>query len=168
MKISFGKVFYGVTVALILFITSFGQTKTEPICGDIQGLEFRYTIVADASRIQRYVNSVGDYRHIVILIEDDAFDEQNLRKLFYHLSRRYEDRTGLYADVYTTLDAVPTPEEYDQMNLYGPKKDYRLYKNAQLSRNRSGYAITIEIPGTVKRKRVWLGFDLVSLCKGDK
>ena len=124
-------------------------------------ITFRYTVVADTSDVQKYVNEGlkegKDYRSIVILMEDTAFSLENLKTLFALLSRRYSDRTGLYARVFTSLDAIPTPEEYDKMSLYGPLENYRKYKNAYFSRDARGNFITYEIPGVIGPKEVFLG-----------
>lgn len=119
---------------------------------------FRYTIVAVTSKIQRDVDQDRDYRHLVILMEDAAFTVENLKILFNLLSQRYSDRTGLYSRVFTSLEAIPTPEEYDMMNLYGPVENYRQYKNAYFSRDKRGKIIRYEIPGKIKLQQIFLGY----------
>lgn len=119
--------------------------------------EFRYVIIAETSAIQRFVNKGPESRDIVVLMQEDAFNEENLKKLFFMLSERYKDRPRLYARVFTTLAAIPTPEEYDRMNLYGPLENFRQFKNAYFSRDDRGNIIRYEIPGRVDLKQIFLG-----------
>lgn len=118
--------------------------------------KFRYVIIADTSEIQQFVNDNRDSRDIVVLMEDAKFNEENLKTLFFLLSKRYSDRTVLFARVYTSLEAIPTPEEYDMMDLYGPVENYRKYKNAYFSRGLRGNIIHYEIPGKVKLQQLYL------------
>jgi len=133
------------------------SVPTENVHKKYDNKAFRYTIVAETSGVQRYVNEGRDYRYIVVLLEDAAFTEANLKTLFFLLSKRYDDRTGLYARIFTSLEAIPTPEEYDRMDLYGPVANYRQYKNAYFSRDSRGNVIRYEIPGKIKLKDIFLG-----------
>jgi hypothetical protein len=76
--------------------------------------EFRYVIIAETSNIQRFVNESKHYRNLIVLIEESGFNESNLKTLFKLLSKRFDDRPGLYVNVITSLEAIPTPEEFDK------------------------------------------------------
>ena len=85
-----------------------------------------------------------------VLMEDKAFNESNLKLLFSMLSKRFTDRPSLFVDVYTSLDAIRTPEEYDETGLFGPVDDYYKYKYASFSRNGNGESFEYGIPNLVK------------------
>jgi hypothetical protein len=73
--------------------------------------------VADTTELQKYINRGSGYRDLVVVLEEKAFNEKNLRELFTLLSKRFDDRPGLFISVTTSLAAVRTPEEYEQMDL---------------------------------------------------
>jgi hypothetical protein len=118
---------------------------------------FRYTIVAETSRVQRFVNSQNDRRDIFVLLDDKAFNETNLRLLLKLLSDRYEEFPWFAASVFTSLEAVPTPEEFDRMGLYGPRPNYRDFKYAFLKRDPRGMTITYQIPGEIPSRHIFVG-----------
>jgi hypothetical protein len=107
---------------------------------------FRYIVVAGVSTIERKVNNNPHYYALDVLMEDQAFNEANLRVLFRLLSKRFNDRAALFVDVYTSLEAIRTPEEYDEVDLVGPVGDYYKYKYAFFSRNRNGERFQWGIP----------------------
>ncbi len=89
-----------------------------------------------------------------VLMDDEAFSEKNLITLFKLLNDRFADRPTLFVNVYTSLDAVRTPEEYDRTDLAGPSEDYFKYKWASFSRNGNGERFRYGIPNSVKSKEV--------------
>lgn len=160
------KLFFVALITVVAFtVNHYGQEKPATSGGQKECQKderplippFRYTIVAETSKIQRFVNEGRDSREIVVLMEDAAFVEENLKILFNLLSRRYSDRSGLYVQVHTSLDAIPTPEEFDMMNLYGPLENYRQFKNAFFSHDNRGKSVQYEIPGKIKPQYIYLG-----------
>lgn len=91
---------------------------------------FRYVIVAGVSDLEKYVNRFDDSLSLEVLMEDRSFNERNLRQLFELISKRFPNQKLLSIDVYTTLDAIKTPEENDRSNLKGPIEDYKRFKYA--------------------------------------
>ena len=119
---------------------------------------FRYVIVAGVSRIEKYVNENKESLDLEVLMEDKAFNEDNLRCLFQFLSKRFTERPGLAVYVYTTLDVIDTPEENDHRDLKGPVSKYTRYKHAFYFRNgeKCDERFDYSIPGLLKNKRVYL------------
>ncbi|MGD9560964.1 MAG: hypothetical protein AB7F88_01945 [Pyrinomonadaceae bacterium] len=111
---------------------------------------FRYIIVSGVSRIEKYANRGPEYYVMDVLMEDSAFNEANLKILFGLLSKRFQDRPGLFVHVFTAMDAIRTPEEYDGTSLWGPVEDYHKYKFAFFTRNGYGESFRYGIPGLVK------------------
>jgi hypothetical protein len=74
--------------------------------------DFRYIVLSTE------VRSFGDVkvRGVVVLLDEAAFSEDNLRRLFELLSKRYPDPEWMDAHVLTSLEQVQTPEEHD---VYG-------------------------------------------------
>ncbi len=118
--------------------------------------EFRYVIIADATEIQRSVNDNKYYRNLIVLIDESGFNESNLKTLFNLLSKRFNDRPGLYVNVITSLEAIPTPEEFDKMDLFGLRPNYREFKNAFFSRAPRGNVIRYEVPGKLPVRELFL------------
>jgi hypothetical protein len=87
-------------------------------------------IVAGVTDLDKYVNRFDDDLYIEVLIEDAAFNEDNLRNLFKMLSERFADQSVLSVWVYTSMDAIKTPEETDHSRLKGPIDNYKKYKFA--------------------------------------
>lgn len=114
---------------------------------------FRYVIVMGTSEIERYINQSGN-TDIEVLMEDKAFNEKNLIILFNLLSSRFTEKPGLSVNVFTSLDAILTPEENDGLGLKGPVADYEKFKYAFFNRNGYGEYFRYGIPGKVKDKRV--------------
>lgn len=115
---------------------------------------FRYVIVSGVTRTELYANRGPDYYVMDVLLEDRAFSEGNLITLFKLLSKRFSDRPALLVHVYTSLHAIRTPEEYDRIDLAGPKDDYYKYKYAFFSRNGNGERFQYGIPSVVAAKEV--------------
>lgn len=97
---------------------------------------FRYIIVSGETILERYVNRNADaFLMIEVLIEDKDFNENNLKMLSELLSKRFSSAKVFTAYIYTSLEAIKTPEENDKSDLKGPKDDYFKYKRAEFSRN---------------------------------
>lgn len=156
----FYKHFLSIEVILLLFASVtwvHAQDVANP-AGQHDGVSaFRYTIVAETSRVQRFVNSRNDRRDVFVLLDDQAFNENNLRTLLKLLSDRYEEFPWLAASVFTSLEAVPTPEEFDRMGLYGPRPNYKDFKYAFLKRDPRGMTITYQIPGEISSRHIFVG-----------
>lgn len=115
---------------------------------------FRYVIVSDVTELQKRVNDNPHYWELEVLMEDKAFNEKNLNELFTLLSKRFSARPGLFVNVFASMEALQTPEEYDRAILWGLKENYRDYKYAIFSRNGYGERFTYGIPGLVEHKEV--------------
>lgn len=115
---------------------------------------FRYVIVAGVSETEKYANRGPHYYVMDVLMEDQAFKEENLKLLFRLLSDRFTDRPGLFINVFTSLDALRTPEEYDETPLAGPISEYHKYKFAFFSRHPGGESFQYGIPNVLKPTRV--------------
>lgn len=118
---------------------------------------FRYVIVADVTDLQKYINKGPGYRDVVVVMEEKAFNERNLTELFGWLSKRFDDRPGLRVSVTTSMEAVRTPEEYDQISLGGGLNEKRYdFPHAFYSHNGYGGQFWYGIPGKIDRKDVIL------------
>src|SRR5574341_2511954 len=73
----------------------------------------RYAIVEN-----KVVSLTGDseqgYRYVVILLDERAFSEDTLKSLFKLVSARFPTPHHLNVQIYTSLEQVETPEEYEQ------------------------------------------------------
>lgn len=118
------------------------------LSGDMRS-PFRYLVVADNTELQRYVNRGNNYSAIV-LMEDEAFNEENLKILYCLLKSRYAEKSSIWINVFTDFRAVPTPEEFDRMNLYFNRPKDLKVKHAFL--NTRAESITYTIPGSVDSK----------------
>jgi hypothetical protein len=139
---------------IILFIISAVAAQQQKASCD-EGI--RYTIVADTSPVQIFVNREKDTRRVFVLLRDEDFNEGCLRTLLKLLSERYSEHPWLSVRVFTSLEAIPTPEDFDNMRLYGPLPNYREFKNAYLARDPRGMTITYEIPGKVPSRHLFVG-----------
>ncbi len=102
-------------VCLFLLTSSFGsQDRTSPAKFKS---DFRYLIVDNFAR-----NSPTDnyrYRIIGVLIEESAFNSDNLEKLNRLILKRFPSPENVDITVYTNLDQIMTPEEVD---IYGGRE----------------------------------------------
>lgn len=134
---------YSVLIVFASCFIGFGQERNEAATmntGLDDSPKFRYTIVAKTSEIQRFVEKATNSYDLMILLEPSELNEANLRKLFDLLETRFCDRSRMKAWVFTSLEQVPTPEEFDRMDLYGPRKGFE----------NKGYATLIRYPGGEK------------------
>ena len=115
---------------------------------------FRYVIVEGVSKLEKYVNDDPDNLYFEVLMEDQAYTEKNLILLFRMLSARFVERPGLSIYVYTSLSAIRTPEENEDIDLLGPVENYENYKYASFNRNGYGEYFDYGIPGKVRHKLV--------------
>jgi hypothetical protein len=106
---------------------------------DVYRSPFRYIIVSGETNLERYVNrNAGDFLIIEVLLDDKDFNENNLKILSELLSKRFSSAKVFTAYIYTSLEAIKTPEENDRTNLKGPVDEYFKYKRAEFSRNSFG------------------------------
>jgi|SRR5215203_4528485 len=100
---------------------------------------FRYVLIGRESEIEQYVNRLPeDFLSLEVLMDDKTFNEKNLKTLSELLSRRYATAQSLNVYIYTSLDAIKTPEENDRSNLKGPVDNYFKFKRAEFTRNAFG------------------------------
>lgn len=138
-------------IALSQTATTHKKSQSGP---DQRTSPFRYLIVSDATRLQKAINDNRSLRDVEVLMEDSAFTEENLIKLSQLLGKRFADRPGLFAKIFTSLNAIRTPEEYDETDLGGLREDYRNYKYALFIRDGGGQRLVYEIPGIQERKEI--------------
>lgn len=133
MKVSpFAAIVFGLWVALAV-PAQHGKPDA------VERSPFRYVIVADVTDLQKYINRGDSTRDLVVLIEENAFNEKNLTELFILLGKRFNDRPALFVHVTTSMEAIRTPEEYDQLSLGGGLDDNQYeFKHAFYSRNGYG------------------------------
>lgn len=117
---------------------------------------FRYVIVAGVSELEKYVNRFpNEILHLEVLIEDKAFNEKDLTTLFELLNKRFPPPTVLMIHVYTSLEAIRTPEENENTNLKGPIDNYFDYKNALFIRYKDGTKKAhFSIPNVIMKKAI--------------
>ena len=74
---------------------------------------FRYVIVNN-----EVIDDSGDpkdaYRYVEVLLDEKAFSEATLKKLFKLLSKRFPKPSTMDVSVSTNLEQVDTPEERDE------------------------------------------------------
>src|SRR4051812_10817434 len=71
---------------------------------------FRYAIVESGL--------LHNGRLLFVLIDAEAYSEQNLRELFQLVSKRFPQPTELWITVCTNLRQIPTPEEIDYLSAH--------------------------------------------------
>lgn len=145
-----------VACSIIAQKTTTNSNKLE--VDEVERLEspFRYAIIAGETDIEKYVNRFpNDFLTFEVLLDDKAFNEQNLEILSKLLSKRFNKALTLNVYIYTTLDAIKTPEENDRSNLKGQIDKYFNYKRALFVRNSYGNEwIEYSIPNTVDNKKI--------------
>lgn len=120
---------------------------------------FRYVIINGVSEVEKYVNRLPDENlYLEVLLEDKAFTEENLKMLFELLSERYRSVPALTIWVYTSLNAVRTPDENDHLNLRGPIDSYFKYKYAYFWRNLVTEGFDYSIPNSTKKTVILKNF----------
>ena len=137
-------------ILLLLSMSARGQKVPEEYRSP-----FRYVIVAGVSATDKYANEQLPL-NMIVLMDDKAFNEGNLRTLFTLIAKRYPEAPQLSVDVYTTLDAIMTPEESDHADLWGAVAGYQRFKYAFLSKNGHGEYFSYGIPGKLKETKVWI------------
>jgi hypothetical protein len=146
--------------AMLVFFAGIAFSQSKPIetksqrAPDQRTSPFRYVIVSDVTVLQKAINDNPSLRNVEVLMEDAAFTEPNLIKLSQLLTKRFADRQGLFVQIFTSLDAIRTPEEYDEIGLGGLREDYRNYKYALFIRDKAGERLVYEIPGVQERKEI--------------
>ena len=71
---------------------------------------FRYAIVESGL--------LHNGRLLFVLIDAEAYSEQNLRELFQLVSKRFPQPVQLWITVCTNLRQIPTPEEIDYLSAH--------------------------------------------------
>jgi len=147
-----------IIITLVAATFSFGQ---KPDVGPGEVIEpeayrspFRYLIVRDVAELQKFVNKDDKVLSLDVLMEDAAFNERNLTDLFSLLSKRFSEHRSLYIYVFTSMQALRTPEEYDRAPLWGPVEKYKKFKYARFSRNDYGERFEYGIPGRTESGEV--------------
>lgn len=74
---------------------------------------FRYVIINNEVTNDLDLSDDG-YRYVEVLLDDKAFSEENLGKLFELVSKRFPTPKVLHVQVYTSLEDVETPEEREE------------------------------------------------------
>ncbi len=156
---------------LILIVTAFlipqvclGQTNSSAIPKSVTTSErempsyspFRYVIIGQLSEIEKVVNENEDNRYLEVLLRDDDFTEKNLTTLFGLLDERIKDKPYFLIHVTTSLEAIYTPEEFDQLGGWGAPPNSDKFKYAFFFRVPAGKWIDYSIPGKIKDKKVWI------------
>ena len=139
------------TVPIFVNAQKTSEKTTKPQIEELRS-PFRYVIVNGVSEIEKYINRFPDESlDLEVLLEDKAFNEENLRTLFELLSKRYDSTPNLTVWVYTSLDAVRTPDENDRLNLKGPIDNYFKYKYAYFWRNLKTEGFDYSFPNLTKK-----------------
>jgi len=138
-----------VVVSMLMIGLSYGHAMAQPVSFKSP---FRYVVVRDTSEIQRYVNE-PDRASLEVLLDEPAFTEKNLLQLFKLLAERYREPL-VHIWLFTSLDAIRTPEEWDRTNLWGPVENYAKYKYAVFIRDGNGERFIYGIPGVIDSKEV--------------
>lgn len=152
-----------VLVFILVSGFAFGQSKPLSSGKNIKSVAqsslseapFRYVIIAGTSEIELFVND-DNYVCFEVLMEERSFTEKNLIILYKLLDDRFKAKPNFSLHVTTTLAALRTPEEFDQLGLWGPVEDYQKYKFAFFHRSPSGKRINYSIPRKVRDKTVWI------------
>jgi hypothetical protein len=106
-------------VLCIVFLSTANGLATGNSCYGSQKLvknknkraAFRYVIISN--KVDN-VDPNNSFRAVEVLLDEKAFSEENLKKLFLQVSKRYPEPEWLKIHVYTSLEQVPTPEESEQ------------------------------------------------------
>jgi hypothetical protein len=154
-------VFLGVIQILVVAVLALpvlaGAQSTHPTFRS----EFRYVILTDdVETIARKYRTRG----VRVLMDDKAFSEENLTKLFNLLLKRYPEPDWMVVSVMTSLEQVATPEEVDReiiMSHTNNHPEYDLYNNAVLIRQGENefFRYTINPPRTEMKTVVLKGCD---------
>lgn len=99
---------------------------------------FRYVVVDRVTKLQKYVNRMPDNQILEVLIEEKAFNEKDLKTLGILLSDRFKPVDSLSVYIYTSLEAIKTPEEQDHSSLLGPIANVQRFNYAVFERNTFG------------------------------
>jgi hypothetical protein len=104
--------------------------------------------MAESDKPFRYIilsNSVDDEktpelaeRRVSVLLDDESFSEETLKKLFRLLAKRFPKPEWMVITVHTSLKQVPTPEEEDlgSVSEADQQPDYFNYHWAVLIRDK--------------------------------
>jgi hypothetical protein len=87
---------------------------------DLPRSPFRYAIVRNAVAKAQPIRQVG------ILMEEEAFTEENLRSVYQLVVKRFPEPYQMDIWVYTSLMDVPTPEEVDAGGMSEMKNPPRM------------------------------------------
>lgn len=103
-------------IGLLLAANSLAEVNNKhvlPAQNQYNYSSFRYVIVNN-----EVINDSGDpkdaYRYVEVLLDEKAFSEETLKKLFKLLSKRFPKPSTMDVSVSTNLEQVDTPEERDE------------------------------------------------------
>jgi hypothetical protein len=118
-------------------ITGFNNGIQKPSTQETTGPSFRYVIiyneVVDAVKDLDSTRTGTKQRFVDILMEEDAFKEQNLRFLYESVSRRFPEPQLLNVSVVTNLCDTETPEEHEGPRTSEPEGPAPVEDRAKLS-----------------------------------
>ena len=127
-----------ISVLVIAFTpTSFGRCDSIsqwPEGSKPARARFRYVIVENKT-----YTIAKSRRTLTVLLDPASFSEENLRELFALLSKRFPQPESLTAQVFTSMEQIPTPEESDlpQASEVSSNPEIGKYHWAVLVRTRS-------------------------------
>lgn len=95
----------------LLLAGSFAKVKAQNESQNSnQTSNFRYIIAYnDINKLSEKSNVL--HRNLMILMEKDAFNEENLKKLYVRVTNRFPKPFSLIVVVFTDIAELPTPEE---------------------------------------------------------
>ncbi len=89
------------------FVSVYGQNKSE---NKKQISPFRYIIAHnEINKLSKKSNVL--HRNLIVLMEKDAFTEENLKKLYILVTKRFPKPLSLIVIVETDINEIPTLEE---------------------------------------------------------
>ena len=111
--ISSRKQFNQFSISILIALSSLSSSGTVALCQarkyERHWAEFRYVIYHN--KINRELNI--PVRNIGVLIDKESFTEENLKKLYILISKRYPAPQKIFGWVTVSLWQIPTPEEDD-------------------------------------------------------
>lgn len=124
--------------------------------------DFRFVILSD--EVYDATGKKDMTRSMQVLMDDKAFSEENLTKLFKLLLKKYPKPNWMDVSVVTNLEQVATPEESERemiMSHTNNHPEFGLYNHAILRRHGGDefFRFTINPPKTEMKTVVLKGCD---------